>query len=303
MRRLHTYISILLVLCALPMTGCEEDVTAVLGTDQPFSLFGVVSPELDSQWVRVFPVEDILAPASGARLDAHFVSIDLETGEEHVWRDSLIQDALRQQAHVFWAPFRAEYDRSYRLTVGRSSGDESSVEVTVPPRTEVVVQPPEVISTSVRLPVLIEGDAPRLLRIEAVYAVSFRPAGSLQSIGEDISISYDGLQQRTPEGWLIRIDLSDDYRRISQELPELIQYPIDRTFGIVLINITLRLIVANEEWNPPGGVFDVNSLIQPDVMSNVRNGFGFVGAGYRHEKTWVPPRDVVEAAGFRSQTE
>ena len=43
-------------------------------------------------------------------------------------------------------------------------------------------------------------------------------------------------------------------------------------------------------------------LVQPGLMSNVDNGFGFVGAGYRIELTWLPDDDVVARSGFRPAT-
>jgi len=283
------------------LVGCEEDVTAVLGTDRPFTLYGVVSPQLDSQWVRVFPVEGLLEPASGDKLDARFTSTELESGEEHVWRDSVILDALDQQAHVFWAPFRAEYGRTYRLEVSRPNGDETTVEVTVPPRAEIVLRPPAVSSTSVVLPVLIEGAAPRLLRLEVMYTVAYVRAGSEQPVSDNVVISYDGAQEETAEGWLIPVLPAMDFETVGEVITQRIDHPLDRNMGIALLNLTLRLVVGNEEWNPPDGIFDPARLVQPETMTNVENGFGFVGAGYRLEESWLPPDEVIEAARFRVQ--
>ena len=282
------------------LVGCREDVTAVLGTGKPFSLFGVLSPQLDSQWVRVFPVEDVLIPAVDEALDAQFISTSLTTGEQVVWRDSIIEDPFGQKAHVFWAPFRAEFGHSYRLDVRSSSGESSSVEVSVPDSSEIVVQPPSVISTIVRLPVRVEGDAPRLLRIEVDYAVGYRPAGQ-ENTSDEVTIPYDGVQERTGSGWTITIDPDSDFRTILEVLARRHQRPLDRDYGIILHNIRLRLIVGNVEWSPPGGIFDVNEMVQPDVMTNVENGFGFVGAGYRLEENWLPPAEAILRAGFRVQ--
>ncbi len=41
-------------------SGCDTHVDPVRGTDQPFSLFGLFSPEMDTQRVLVFPIEDQL---------------------------------------------------------------------------------------------------------------------------------------------------------------------------------------------------------------------------------------------------
>ncbi len=301
--RIGRWLSAAAFLVILALTGCEEDVTAVLGTDQPFTLYGVVSPQLDSQWVRVFPVEGVLEPESGETLDARFVSTDLQSGDEHVWRDSVILDALDQRAHVFWAPFRAEYGHTYRLSVSRSNGDASVVEVAVPRQTEVVIREPQISATSAVLPVVIEGEAPRLLRIEIVYTVSYVPAGAQRPDADAVSISYDGVQERTPEGWIIAINPYRDFDEVEQTITERIDHPVDRGAGLTLLNLTLKLVVGNEEWDPPEGSFDPERLVQPETMTNVENGFGFVGAGYRLEESWLPEPHVIEAAGFRAQPE
>ena len=287
------------IAAALPASGCTEDVTAVLGSDMPYTLYGVLSPQLDSQWVRVFPIEDRLEPASDERLDAVFTSRDLETGEEFVWRDSVIMDAFGQHAHAFWAPFRAEYGHTYRIVVRRSDGRESSVETTVPPETRVVVQPPEVRPTRVLAPVSIEGAAPRLLRIEVVYSVGYLPAGGAGLESDEVIVPYDARQQQVGAGWVVPINLSEDVDVVTDSLQRRIERPVDRAVGIMLNRITLRLIVAGEDWNPPGGVFDPEVLVQPGVLSNVQNGFGYVVSGYRHEITWTPSEETIAASGFR----
>ena len=299
MRLRHVLLWAAVIAAALPLWGCKEDVTAVLGTDMPYTLYGVLSPQLDSQWVRVFPIEDRLEPAADAQLDAVFTSRDLTTGEEFVWRDSVIMDAFGQHAHAFWAPFRAEYGHTYRIVVRRSDGLETSVETTVPPETHVVIQPPESQPTRVLAPVLIEGAAPRLLRIEVVYSVGFLPAGSGGLQSDNVIVPYDGRQRQVSEGFVVPINLSKDVDAVRDSLQRRTERPVDRAVGILLNRLTLRVIVAGEDWNPPGGVFDPEVLVQPGVLSNVENGFGYVVAGYRHEITWTPPDEVVAASGFR----
>lgn len=292
---------LLLVLAFLPLfalLGCEEDVIGVLGTDLPFSLYGVLSPQLDSQWVRVYPIEDRLEPSVDEDLDATFISRDVQTGEELIWSDSLVQDAFGQHAYVFWAPFRAEYGHTYQITVRNSAGDESTVETTVPPATELIVQTPVRAAT----PVLVEGDAPRLLRVEVIYAVGYRRVrGGLES--DEVSISYAGLQQKVANGWIIPINLDVDFETVVDTVQRRIEAPIDRGTGMMLNSIRLRLIVASEDWNPPGGEFDADVLVDPGVLTNVENGFGYVVAGYRREITWTPPDAVIEVSRFQSGRE
>jgi hypothetical protein len=38
-------------------------------------------------------------------------------------------------------------------------------------------------------------------------------------------------------------------------------------------------------------------------MSNVENGFGFVGAGYRLQETWTPDTETLTRAGWTDPSE
>ena len=286
-------------LLALALLGCEEDVTAVLGTDYPYTLYGVLSPQLDSQWVRVYPVHGRLEPEPPAPLDAVFRSVDLQTDEEHVWRDSLVYDLDGHPAHVFWAPFRAAHGHTYRLIVERSDGAASTVETAVPPQTEVVELEPAGPAVA---RILIAGGAPHLLGVEVEYTVDYRLFGLEGAPEGRLAIAYDERAVPSPEGWVIPVDLRRDYRTLVDTLVARGKRPVDATYGVLLRNVSLRLIVANDAWDPPPGGFDPDVLVQPGVMTNVVNGFGYVVAGHRVRHDWVPPAEVVRAAGFRPLT-
>lgn len=60
----------------------------------------------------------------------------------------------------------------------------------------------------------------------------------------------------------------------------------------------MEIFAASASWNPPGGVFDYELLAQPGTMSNVNNGFGFVGAGVEASITWVPDKATQELLGY-----
>lgn len=283
--------------------ACEEDVTAVIGTELPYSLYGVISPQLDSQWVRVFPIEERLSPAEPEPIDATVTSTDLTTGEQFVWRDSVIIDFADQFAHVFWAPFQARHGHTYQIESRRSDGAVTSVEVAVPPESQVDLEPPEFLFDGVILPVLIPGDIPRVLRAEVQYAVAFRPVTAVDNVTARVTIPYDDEPHEVAEGWRIPINLGEDHGTVLGELNDLTDDAINSAVGVILLNITVRLIVGNEEWSPPNNRFDPELIVQPGVLSNVRGGFGFVGAGYRLVRQWTPPAEVIERTRFRALEE
>ncbi len=278
----------LLALLGLLAAGCEEDVTAVLGTERPFTLFGVLTPQADTQWVRVFPIETVLTPAAPVPLDARFRSLDLAAGSEQAWRDSLIQEENGQYAHVFWAPFPATFGHRFRLEVTRSDGAVTEVEATVPPFAEMIL-PPQTQTPPPLFSIIVPPQVPNLIRIEITYTFRFRSNAEIRR--ETASFSYDGRQRLTPEGWLLELNVAQDVRIIREELKR--RFPLDPRTPLKIVSLKIRMIAANAEWKPPGGVFDAEVLVQPGVMSNVENGFGFVGAGYRMEEIWVPLDTII----------
>ena len=273
----------LVCLLTIGLSACEEDVTVVTGTDLPFSLFGVLTPEADTQFVRVFAIEGQLSPIENAPLDARFTSQVLETGEERVWRDSLIQEANGQFSHVYWSPFTAVHARTYRLDVERSDGARTSVEAKVPPMSEMVL-PAQAFDVPGVFPVVINGEVPNLLRIEVTYGYKYLFSGEV--VRDAITFVYDGAEEKVVGGWFLSVNAAQDRIRIQSLLKEALD--LDTAPNVKLVRLTIRMIAANLEWEPPEGNFDLDVLVQPGTLSNVENGFGFVGAGYRLEGEWVP---------------
>lgn len=285
------------MLAALLSIGCEEDVIGVLGTERPFSLYGVFTPGPDTQWVRVFSVKEKLELTEATPLDAHFTSTNLNTGEVHVWRDSLTQDERGFYSHVFWAPFSVQYGETHRVEVERPDGQVSSAQVEIPALSELRELEPEIAFRDVFQPVLVEGATSRLIRTELTYRIINSP--NAVSSQPDIKLLYDGRERMTPEGWVVDVKLSDDIQLLREELAKTGNwFP---SFGVGITSVTLELMLVDDAWNPPDGVFDPSVLVQPGTLSNVENGFGFIGAGYRLTTSWRPPADALEQAGFRPE--
>jgi len=285
---------LVLSISMLGLMGCEEDVNAVLGAGQPFTLYGLMTPAADTQWVRVYEVTDQLAPIAPTPLDAQFTSLDLETGEERVWTDSLMQEPNGSYAHVFWSPFRAAYGHRYRLSVTDAQGETSISEVAIPPLTRIEVDdsrqfPPVVLNLD------IVGGAPRLYKVEVRYGIDYRSEGGPKL--DAVTFLHGNRLRQQDDIWTLPLNISTDVSAIRSELRN--RGGFDLNFGILLTGITVRYLVASEDWDPPNGSFDPNVLVEPGTLTNVENGFGFVGAGYRDHCTWLPAEDIRRAAGFR----
>src|SRR5690606_16740197 len=96
---------------------------------------------------------------------------------------------------------------------------------------------------------------------------------------QTIEIPYVAEATPSASGWHLEVDLQTDYDRIFEALRELRE-----RFGQEVSEfIALDMIpeVANPAWNPPGGEFSPDLLVEPGTFDNVENGFGFFGSAYR----------------------
>src|SRR5690606_7524938 len=87
----------------------------------------------------------------------------------------------------------------------------------------------------------------------------------------------------------ITLDLRKD-RLTLDTLFTVRQYP--------LLGAGVRITVLDEAFVPPGGVFDPDILVQPGTLSNVQNGFGFVGSVARYTAEWVFSDDAMERLDY-----
>ena len=298
MRHFSRRLLYLLAAAVLPllMIGCEENVTAVTGTDQAFSFYGVLRPVADTQYISIYPISDVLAPTEAEPLEGTVSATNVTTGETYQMRDSVVLEENGHYAHFAWMPIRARYGHTYEIRAENPANQMSSVQVTVPPEASLELREPEErFSVGVLNPVFVDGDVPRLLHVEVEYHIKFAE-GEPQATTTYMTVSYQGKPQKVEGGWLLNINLSDDFEKLRSRLRATDDFSIG--YGIRMLDMTLRLAVVNDEWNPPEGTFDDDVLVQPGTMSNVQNGFGFVGAGFRLQEKWRPDDEYLERAGW-----
>ncbi len=275
----------------LLLGGCEEGVDPVLGTDQAFTMYGFFNPRADTQAMRIFPIEDRLERTGPEPIDALVASENLTTGATQAWRDSVVFFRSNLQSsvygHIYHAPFRAEFEHTYRLLVRRSDGSEAMAEVTVPPLSEpelvdnVVIQP-----LNAEIPVFWPG-APMLNHVEVVYHLT------VDNAPISFVVAYTAEDwERQENGIVVFVKFTRDTQQIRRE--------VNGGLGgtIILLDVEQRALVTNRAWDPPGGVYEAELLVQPGTFSNVQNGFGFVGAGYPASIHWLPDASLLRALGY-----
>ena len=272
-----------LVLGVALLAGCEEEVVRPPDLGAHYTLWGAFDPLADRQAVRVVPITDTVGLGSPAPLPVTVTSVDLETGAETAWRDSVVTYRNGAVGHVYLAELRPAYGSRHVFRVVDEGGRETSALVAVPPLVEPIRQTP-VLGLGVTYPVLWV-DAPRLNRVRAAYVVEDEEC---ETFVVDRALAPSAAQP-VEFGWRTVLSLRDEAREIilAQEGRPL-----------ALREVELYAEVASEDWRPPGGVFDPEVLVEPGTLSNVTNGFGFVGAAYDVRVTWQPTPDELDRTPF-----
>ena len=261
MRRLLVSLFGLLVL----LTGCEDTVAPTGDAGRPFTLYGTLDPTAERQAIRVVTFRPTIEAADEEEIDAEVVSTDLNTGETTVWRDSLVTFGQGRFGHVFHADFQPVYGHTYRVEARRSDGAASTVEVEVPPLIEPIPLEAERSGTIV-LASLWPGP-PELNAPQVTYVVEDTGCNR-----HEVTVPASRPAEPFEFGWRVETDLLVDANAVREALAPLA--------NLGLLSVRLGALVSSPGWYPPGGVYDPEVLVDPNAFTNVRNGFGFVGAGY-----------------------
>lgn len=305
MKSLATTSALCLLAISCALVACESAVNPIIGSDLPFTMWGFMNSGADTQYVRVFPISGKLLIGQDDEIDAQVFSFDLTTGEKREWMYKKVLFDSTSAGHLFWSPFRAEYEHSYRVEVVRSDGETSRVEVTVPPEVDVAINVDEVHTI---FPLTLEGAVPNIIGAKVTYhTINVPPAPRMDSdkihppVLHPVTISYDEKLQRDRHGWSILIDLVRDEETVRTEFRNncLITPSVP---NIWLQSMEFTAVLADSSWNPPGGAFDPDQLVVPGTMSNVENGYGFMGAGEGVRILWAPSIEARQRAGYRPET-
>lgn len=280
------------LLTALVSLGCEEAVNPVALTEEAFSLYGFLDPTADRQAVRVFSIDGVLENTRAEPMDAVFKTRNLVTGDELVWRDSIITFDNRSVGHVFVGDFQPGFDTPYELTVTSSDGRQTRVDIRTPADGEARVA--NIASARSQVVVELEWtNVPRIIQTQSSYWVRVPFPDGTDTTTVRVDIRSGRVEENSDGSWRVTILPSADIGVIFSALQ--LQPGRDPVF---LDKIEVSAFVTSEDWVSPVGRFDPELLVQPGTFSNVEDGFGFVGGGYFDRFEFEVDDDVARNAGF-----
>lgn len=277
--------TLLMAAAALLAAGCAEDVPAASPGDAAFTLWGQLNPAASQQAVLVAP---ITATANEAvTLDGTTVeSEDLRSGVVTPWRDSLVTYADGSSAHVFVADLQPAYGNPVEFRVRRDGAVVTSARVDVPPRVTAFLEDP-VIAARSSLGLLLPG-APRVVGAQMVYTAE----GAGREFVDAIPLTPADIRS-VEHGWRLTVTFAThaailDDRFIQRDVE---QYDVT--------GVRFRGAVASRDWAAPYPFsFSRDLLVQPGTVSNVRGGYGFVGAAYTFDVAWDADTNLIRRVGL-----
>lgn len=276
------------------LMGCEEQANPFVGQDQPYTIYGYLNPKTNTQLVRVIPVAGSIDALNPETIDAAVTTINMETGEQRIWKDSLIAFESGETGHVFVSHFTPNHGESYRLEVTRSDGSMSSAEVTIPP--DASARPQRNPFNPAILGYFIESEVePNIVQADMKYvAAALQPPVVGNPLFLPLDTSHRDKVKPVSDGWLVEVDLQEDFRTVREAF---IRNCLTTDY-MSIRSMRFAIFFGDENWVAPGGVFDPEVLVQPDLFSNIENGYGFFGAGFAFSFNAVPSGLVLQRVGY-----
>ena len=261
----------------LTLGGCDTDFDPIQQSDLHFSVFGFLDAAADSQFIRISPVRDSLAP-SPQPIDAVVTLENLDSGQKTILQDSLFAFEDRF-AYNFWTAEPIEHEATYRLRILRSDGAESTATVSLPPAYQdpELLLPPQMaapISTTAAIRIR---DVEYLAELRVV--VTFHLPGQPADAAQSLTLNYLDRVAVLNTGLGVQFRPYNDFFGSIQRCP-------------IVDDVQVMVAATGPEW-PDFLQIDAETQALPDVITNVENGVGFVGGVSRKTLPWDAMRSFL----------
>ena len=246
-----------ILVAAAFLASCETAVNPLIGEPRPFTIWGLLDTEADTQRVRIFSIEGEPGVDRPGSLDAAVTTTDLETGETLSWTPYRVTYGDSITAHLFQAVFRPVHGHRYRLDVTRSDGAVSTATVEVPPEVDFTIERSDI---SPRIHVYVRGDPlPNLLGVEMRYEATNVPPAQVWPtdlklhplVAYPVEVSYQGTEERVADGIRYDINMATDFD-IVEETYKSKCLVTEGNPNIALRRVEFHFVAANEEWSRAG---------------------------------------------------
>ncbi|MFP4227913.1 MAG: hypothetical protein ACLFTE_03700 [Salinivenus sp.] len=275
----------LALLCsALLIVGCDTSVQAIAPSeDRHYSMFGVLNPAQDTQWVRVEPLAEPTSDGAPQDLSVTVTLRNQNTGQTWTLRDSLMEVFRDEYQHNFWTTAPITPSTSYRVTVRNDEGDSTWATTATP-----AVPPDILIESNILLPCL-QTDAAnvfdvRLENVEEMAALQIRYFQTFQ--GSNFTFDFDSYDdaEQVQGGYTAEVNYLDDLETTNRT----------RDRRCLVDSAKVIAATGGPDWPEWARYNDatVSEIARPDSFTNVEGGHGLVSGVYTDTASVpVVPRD------------
>lgn len=284
----------ILILTSIWIVGCDDAFIDPFSNDgKYYTVYGFLDQTNNFQGgrqaIRVIPVtrQAALITESNvdeATIDARVFTIDQSTGQELEWNHELLQLADGTYGHIYSRQLFVQANRRYRLEVRRSDGIVTYAETRTPAvssitpirSTPTVNETGRVVEQEITLP-----GVKATWDVDMVYRL-----GDASCIGAGINtIPYGRVGNATASGdWTFTANISEDLATIANQIG---------SNSLTFCSLGVRVQVLNDNWIFPEGNFDPNELATPGALTNVVNGYGFLGSIALLQSDWPVESDLT----------
>lgn len=259
-------------MAAILISACDTSVQSTVPSDEyHYSIFGVLNPAQDTQWVRV---ESLGAPTSGGASSSLNVTVTLhnvETGETWALQDSLMEVFRDEFQHNFWTQAPITPSTTYEVTVQNADGDTTRATTTTPARA------PDIrIENPIRLPCTPPVEANRFeVKVREIEELAGLEVLYFQSVyGPTVIQDYDhyGSASKTNEGFSAYINYYNDLQSAQRT----------RSRPCLVDSAKVIAAAGGPDWPEWARYHDatIGQLARPDSFSNVEGGHGTLAGVY-----------------------
>lgn len=267
------------------LIGCDPTVQVGQESDRHhYSMFGILNPAQDTQWVRVEPLAPPTTEGAPRDLGATVTLQNRRTGQTWTLRDSVMEVFPGEPQHNFWTTAPIAPGTSYRLVVRGDEGDSTWATTTTPQS-----PPTTIVQGAIYLPCLtsIEEANTFDVRVQDVERLAALRVRYFQTFGESVSYEFDWYEEVRGSGgeYVVQVNYLKNLRTTNRRIGE----PCIADSGRVIT------AAGGPDW--PEGVryrnAPVSEVARPDSFTNVQGGLGMV-AGVYTDTAFVPMRARIQ---------
>jgi len=291
----HRLPHLYLLFCWLFLISCESEFDPFVNTQSELSAFGYLEAKADTQWIRVIPGRKTLARPSS--YEGHNIRLSMSNGSVVAeFQDTILTASNGYPSLSFYSTQNVDPKSTWNFALTAPGYNDVSGQVIVPD----MLDPSQMLNDA---PYLYDtGDYRQVYYFDKVsqffFAEFYYTLRRSRTVNEEYRTIYYPLSTEreilvTDRGLFVTIFHSQDRNKI-------LEYNgVDPLQIYDLYDAGVRVIFADANWVPVGGVFDPEVLIRPGVFSNLSNGLGFIGGITINDNRWLPVEQlIVNTFGF-----